>query len=349
MVEKTKIDYTAAGVNIDAGNEAVRRIKPVVQGTYTPAVLSELGGFGAFYDLAAIQREYRRPVLVQSIDGVGTKIAVARLMNKFDTVGQDLVSACCNDIVVSGARPLTLLDYIACDRLSPAVVAEIVSGLATACRAAGVALVGGETAEMPGTYRPGEYDLAGIVTGVAEHDRIITGAAIRPGDRLLGLASSGLHTNGYSLARKLLFESGGYTVDSRPAELEQTVGLTLLEPHLDYTVPILKLLAEDLPLHGMAHITGGGFIDNIPRVLPPDCAAEIATGRWPVPLIFGLLRRLGNLNDNDLYRTFNMGIGMALAVPPEAEEAVHTTLAHYGSVAYPIGRVTAGNRAVRLV
>ncbi|MFH1853145.1 MAG: phosphoribosylformylglycinamidine cyclo-ligase [Candidatus Neomarinimicrobiota bacterium] len=350
MADKPKIDYKSAGVNIDAGNEAVARIKTAVHSTYTPAVLSELGSFGSFFDLTTIIRDYRQPVLVQSIDGVGTKIIIARLMNKYDTIGRDLVSACANDILVHGARPLTFLDYIANDRLDPAVVEAIVSGMAAACRETGVALVGGETAEMPDTYRRGENDLVGIVTGVVERDKIINGSAIRPGDVLIGIESSGLHTNGYSLARKLVFEVGGFTVDSCPPELDRSVGETLLEPHLNYTALVLGLIDAGIAINGIAHITGGGFIDNLPRVLPADCAAEIRLGSWPMQPVFPFLQGLGNLDAYEMYRTFNMGIGLIMAVPQStAAQALEQISAITNFNAGLIGRVVAGRREIKLI
>lgn len=350
MSEKPKIDYKSAGVNIDAGNETVARIKAAVHSTYTPAVLSELGSFGSFFDLTAIIRDYRQPVLVQSIDGVGTKIIIARLMNKYDTIGRDLVSACVNDILVHGARPLTFLDYIANDRLDPAVVEAIVGGMAAACRETGIALVGGETAEMPDTYRRGENDLVGIVTGVVEREKIINGSAIRPGDVLIGIESSGLHTNGYSLARKLVFEVGGFTVESRPPELDRSVGETLLEPHHNYTALVLGLIQAGISINGIAHITGGGFIDNLPRVLPQDCAAEIRLGSWQMPPVFPFLQRLGNLDDFEMYRTFNMGIGLVLAVPAAKSDRIFDLIKNNTDLqAWKIGQIITGDRQVLLL
>ncbi|NOZ02995.1 MAG: phosphoribosylformylglycinamidine cyclo-ligase, partial [FCB group bacterium] len=287
------VSYKSAGVDIDAGNEAVERIKQVVAGTHSAAVLTGIGGFGSLFDLKALLQDYSHPVMVQSIDGVGTKTIIARLVGKYDTIGIDLLSACCNDIIVLGARPLTFLDYIANDRLNPDIIENIVSGLAAACRSIGVSLVGGETAEMPDTYLPGEHDLVGVVTGIVEKSRIITGESITPGDVVLGLPSSGLHTNGYSLARKLFFEVGGYTVDSIPPELGKSVGETLLEPHINYTRHISSLLEKDIEIKGMAHITGGGLLENIPRILPEGCAVELQKGSWPIPPVFTLMQQLG--------------------------------------------------------
>ncbi len=344
-----KIDYKSAGVNIDAGNEAVDRIKSKVQSTYTSAVLSELGGFGSFYDLSSVIKNYTHPVMVQSIDGVGTKIIVARLMQNYSTIGHDLMSACCNDIIVHGARPLTFLDYIANDRLEPVIVEAIVSGIADACRKIGVSLVGGETAEMPDTYLPGENDLVGIVTGVVEKAKIIDGSAIRPGDVLIGVESSGLHTNGYSLARKLFFDVGKYTVNTSLPELDRTVGETLLEPHINYTIPVLGLLDIGVPVNGIAHITGGGFRENIPRVLPETCAAEIRLGSWEIPPVFPLLQELGNLETTEMYRTFNMGIGLALVVPEAEADLILEKIGNSDLQAWRLGSIISGNRQIHLI
>ncbi|HEX4044846.1 MAG TPA: phosphoribosylformylglycinamidine cyclo-ligase [Gammaproteobacteria bacterium] len=345
----TGVDYKSAGVDIAAGNEAVRRIKHAVESTFSPQVLTGIGSFGAMFDLAPLLQHYRHPVLVQSIDGVGTKMMVATSMQKFDTIGMDLVSATTNDIIVLGATPLTLLDYIANDRLNPAVVEQIVQGMAQACRENGIALVGGETAEMPGTYLPGEHDLAGVITGVVEKDKAILGKDIVPGDVVMAFPASGLHTNGYSLARKLFFEIGGYTVHSTLPRLSKSVGETLLEPHINYTKPVLHLLAKQIPIKGMAHITGGGVLENIPRVLPAHCAVEINKGICPVLPVFEVLRELGQLNETELYRTFNMGIGLVMIVPAEAISAMRTALDDFPSFPlYEIGRVVSGKPSVQL-
>jgi phosphoribosylformylglycinamidine cyclo-ligase len=337
------ISYKTAGVDIEAGNEAVQRIKQAVESTFSPQVLTNIGSFGAMYDLKAIASQYQHPVLVQSIDGVGTKMMVAKMMQKFDTIGIDLVSATTNDIIVLGATPLTLLDYIANDRLNPTIIEQIVHGMANACRENGISLVGGETAEMPGTYLPGEHDLVGVITGVVEKDKAILGKDIQPGDVLMAFPSSGLHTNGYSLARKLLFEIGQYNVDSCLPELTQSIGETLLTPHINYTRPVLGLLAEHIPIKGMAHITGGGVLENIPRILPAGCAVEINKQACPILPIFSLLRRLGSLEDAEMYRTFNMGIGLVMIVPPAAVSKMQTNLP-----LYQIGQVVSGEQTVRL-
>jgi phosphoribosylformylglycinamidine cyclo-ligase len=309
------IDYRSAGVDIAAGNEAVKRIKKSVESTFSNAVLTELGSFGSLFDLADIMRDYQHPVLVQSIDGVGTKIMIASMMQKYDTIGADLVSATTNDIIVLGAKPLTLLDYIANDKLNPSIVEQIVLGMVKACRENHISLVGGETAEMPGTYLPGEHDLVGIITGVVEKNKIILGKNIFPGDSVLALTSSGLHTNGYSLARKLFFEIGKFSVDSMLPEWKCTLGEVLLEPHINYTRPILHLLQNDVAIKGMAHITGGGLLENIPRILPEGCLVEIKKNSWPEQAVFSVLRDLGQLNDAEMYRTFNMGVGLVMILP----------------------------------
>ncbi len=342
------VSYKSAGVDIDAGNEAVERIKKVVASTHSAAVLTGIGSFGSLFDLKALLQDYSHPVLVQSIDGVGTKTIIARLVGKFDTIGIDLLSACCNDIIVMGARPLTFLDYIANDKLNADIVEDIVSGLAKACRSIGVSLVGGETAEMPDTYLPGEHDLVGVVTGIVEKNRIITGKSIEPGDVVLGLPSSGLHTNGYSLARKLFFEVGGYTVDSVPPELGTSVGEVLLEPHINYTNHISTLLENNIAIKGVAHITGGGLLENIPRILPEGCAVELYRGSWPVPPVFSLMQQLGNLREKELFRTFNMGIGMVIIVSPASELSVRNQL-HDLCPVLRIGAVTGGSGAVTIV
>lgn len=344
------IDYKAAGVDIAAGNEAVRRIKKAVESTFSPQVLTDLGGFGAMYDLKPLMTQYRHPVLVQSIDGVGTKMMVAKMLQKFDTIGMDLVSATANDIIVLGAKPLTLLDYIANDKLHPEIIEKIVLGMVKACRDNDIALVGGETAEMPGTYLPGEHDLVGIITGVVEKDQAILGKHIAVGDIVLAFPSSGLHTNGYSLARKLFFEVGGCTVHTMLPELSQSVGETLLAPHLNYTRPVLTMLANHVPIKGMAHITGGGVLENIPRILPAACAVEIRKAACPVLPVFQVLNQLGKLEDSEAYRTFNMGIGLIMVVSPEALPAMQQILKQFPDYPlYEVGQVVSGQREVRLI
>ena len=332
-----KIYYKSAGVNIDAGNEAVDRIKDKVESTFTPNVIAGLGSFGSLYDLKPILEAYNNPVMVQSIDGVGTKTIIARKMGKFDTIGIDLLSACANDILVMGARPLTFLDYIANDKLSPDIVEEIISGMVKACKDTGVSLVGGETAEMPDTYLPGEHDLVGVITGVVEKDKIITGESIKPGDVVLGLPSNGPHTNGYSFARKLFFDVGGYSVNDIIPELEKSVGLTLLKPHINYTNHVFAMLDAGVEVKGIAHITGGGLIENIPRILPDGCGVEIQKESWPALPIFGVMQSIGDVDEDEMYRAFNMGIGMVFIVNPADMDATKSLME-----TYKIGTVISG-------
>lgn len=341
---KNKMDYKSAGVDIDAGNEAVKRIKKGVRSTFTTNVLTGLGSFGSLYDLKSILDDYVNPVLVQSIDGVGTKTIIARKLGKFNTIGVDLLSACANDILVMGARPLTFLDYIANDKLRPDTIEEIVSGMVKACRDTGVSLVGGETAEMPDTYLPGEHDLVGVITGVVEKDKIITGETIQPGDVVLGLPSSGLHTNGYSLARKLFFEMGGYDVNDTIPELEKSVGLTLLEPHINYTNHVFGVLDKEIGVKGIAHITGGGLVENIPRILPDGCDVEIHKGSWPSIPIFNVMQSIGNVDENEMYRTFNMGIGMIIIAAPDQVNSIKKIID-----VHEIGFVFAGGNQVNII
>lgn len=346
----TTVDYKSAGVDIEAGNEAVRRIKTAVESTFSPRVLTGIGSFGAMYDLKPLLAEYRHPVLVQSIDGVGTKMMVAKMMQKFDTIGIDLVSATTNDIIVLGAKPLTLLDYIANDRLKPEIIEQILQGMVKACRENDISLVGGETAEMPGTYLPGEHDLVGVITGVVEKEEAVLGHTICPGDCVVAFASSGLHTNGYSLARKLFFDVGGYTVDSCLPDFSHTLGEELLTPHINYTRPVLHLLSQKIPIKGMAHISGGGLLENVPRVLPKGCGVEMAKTAWPVLPVFEVMRKLGRLSDNEIYRAFNMGVGLVMIVPPEAVSVMREALQVFPAFPlYEIGVVVGGERQVRII
>jgi phosphoribosylformylglycinamidine cyclo-ligase len=342
-----KIDYKSAGVNIDAGNEAVNRIKDGVKSTFTSNVLTGIGSFGSLYDLKPILENYDNPVMVQSIDGVGTKTIIARKLGKFDTIGIDLLSAAANDILVMGARPLTFLDYIANDKLNPEIVEEIVSGMVKACKETNVSLVGGETAEMPDTYLPGEHDLVGIITGVVEKEKIITGKNIKPGDVLLGLPSNGLHTNGYSFARKLFFEIGGYDVNNTIPELEKSIGLTLLEPHINYTNHVFATLDAGIDVKGIAHITGGGLIENIPRILPDGCGVEIKKDSWPNIPVFDVMQSIGDVDEDEMYRAFNMGIGMTLVVSPDDIGAVTDALKDLTDV-YEVGFVVSGEKHVSI-
>jgi phosphoribosylformylglycinamidine cyclo-ligase len=342
-----KIDYKSAGVDIDAGNEAVARIKDGVKSTFTSSVLTGIGSFGSLYDLKPILENYDNPVMVQSIDGVGTKTIIARKLGKFDTIGIDLLSAAANDILVMGARPLTFLDYIANEKLNPKTIEEIVSGMVKACKSTGVSLVGGETAEMPDTYLPGEHDLVGIITGVVEKEKIITGENIKPDHVVLGLPSSGLHTNGYSFARKLFFEIGGYDVNDTIPELEKSIGLTLLEPHINYTNHVFATLDAGIDVKGIAHITGGGLVENIPRILPDGCGVEIQKGSWPNIPVFDVMQSIGDVDENEMYRAFNMGIGMTFIVSPDDIGAVIDALKDLTDV-YEIGSVVNAENKVLL-
>lgn len=315
MSSKPVIRYADAGVNIDEADRAVASIKKLAKSTFTKGVLTGIGSFGAMYELA----KYKNPVLISSADGVGTKLKVAQMAGKHDSIGEDLVNHCVNDIMVQGATPLFFLDYFAVGKLDADVCAQVVAGLARGCKANGCALIGGETAEMPGFYAPGEYDVAGFIVGAAEKKKLLTGDKVKAGDVLIGLPSTGLHTNGYSLARKLIFETAGWTIDTYVPELGATAGDALLAVHKSYKKPMEALLEEGI-LHAAAHITGGGMTGNIPRVLPKGLAARIQIGSWEVPPLFDLLRRLGNMPEDDWRRTLNCGIGMVLVVPSRAVE-----------------------------
>ena len=340
-----KINYKSAGVDIDAGNIAVELIKDKVKSTFSKDVLTGIGSFGSLFSLKSVIEECKNPVMVQSIDGVGTKTIIARKMKNFNTIGIDLVSACANDILVMGAKPVTFLDYIANDRLNPETVSEIVAGMVTACKETGVSLVGGETAEMPDTYLPGEHDLVGIITGVVEKEKIITGETIEPGDVVLGLPSSGLHTNGYSFARKLFFEIGGYDVNDTIPELEKSVGLTLLEPHINYTNHVFTALDAGIDVKGIAHITGGGLVENIPRILPDGCGLDIKKGSWPILPVFDVMQSLGDVEEDEMFRAFNMGIGMVFIVSPSDVGSIKDVLKDQAGV-FEIGAVVSGNNRV---
>lgn len=335
----TKIDYKSAGVDIEAGNTAVELIKGGVKSTFTSNVLTGLGSFGSLFDLKPILNDYNNPVLVQSIDGVGTKTIIARKLNKFDTIGIDLLSAAANDILVMGAKPLTFLDYIANDKLKPETIKEIVSGMIVACRQTGVSLVGGETAEMPDTYLPGEHDLVGVITGIVDKSKIITGKSIKEGDLIVGLPSNGLHTNGYSLARKIFFDISDFNVQDKIDNLEKNLGLTLLEPHINYTNPVLSTIEAGIAIKGIAHITGGGLVENIPRVLPNGLGAQINKGSWPILPIFKLMQSIGNLDESEMYKAFNMGLGMVFIIDPKDKQVLKNHLLQY-TESYLIGSVS---------
>lgn len=342
--------YTQSGVNIDAGNEVVRRIKDSVTSTHTKEVVTGIGHFGGLYDLGEILKSYKNPILVQSIDGVGTKLLVARMMNKYDSVGEDMVGHSCGDILAMGARPLTFLDYVANEKLVPEEMEQIVAGMAKSCKEAGVSIVGGETAEMPGVYMKGEHDIAGCITGIVEKDKIITGEKIKEGDILIGFASSGLHTNGFSLARKLIFEKASHKVTDSVVELGETVGEALLKVHTNYTKPVLDILDNNIDVHGIAHITGGGFIENIPRILSKNLDTEIKLGSWPVLPIFSYMQKIGNVDREEMYKVFNMGIGLILVIPSNQKIKVEEVLkSHKNFNIYEIGKIINGSGITKLI
>lgn len=334
MGSSTTIRYTDAGVSIDEADRAVKRIRAYARGTFTPGVLTDIGSFGGGFRLG----KYKEPVLVSSADGVGTKIKVAIMADRHDTIGEDLVNHCVNDIMVQGARPLFFLDYFAAGKLNALVTADVVKGVARGCKANGCALIGGETAEMPGLYADGDYDLAGFIVGAVEKKKMLTGKSVRAGDLLIGLPSSGLHTNGYSLARKLFFDVAGYKVSSMVSELGRTVADELLKVHLSYNRAMSALMDRGL-LKAAAHITGGGITDNLPRVLPSGLAAEIDTNSWSVPRVFTLLKELGQMPDDDWRRTLNCGIGMICVVAAKDQGAVLKVLKSIRQKNHIIGRV----------
>ncbi|MEO5656990.1 MAG: phosphoribosylformylglycinamidine cyclo-ligase [Nitrospiria bacterium] len=336
--------YRQAGVDIEAGDRVVELIKPLVKSTFRPEVMADLGGFAGLFRLDTAR--YREPVLVSGTDGVGTKLKIANLVNRHDTIGIDLVAMCVNDILVCGAEPLFFLDYFATGKLEPLRARDVIKGIADGCREAGCALIGGETAEMPSMYAEGDYDLAGFAVGVVERSRLIDGAAIVPGDVVIGLASSGLHSNGYSLVRKLLFETEGLAVDDRIPELDGLLGATLLTPTRIYVRTVLALMRE-FPLKGMAHITGGGITENLPRVLPDGCSAIIERARWTPAPIFRWLQSRGRIPDDDMYRTFNMGLGLLLVVAAEQADRVRAAAEALGEGATIVGRIAPGEPWVR--
>ncbi|MEA3318472.1 MAG: phosphoribosylformylglycinamidine cyclo-ligase [Bacillota bacterium] len=331
--------YKQAGVDIEAGYEAVTRMKKHVARTMRPEVMGGLGGFGGLFDLSAVN--VKNPVLVSGTDGVGTKLMLAFQLDKHDTIGVDAVAMCVNDVVVQGAEPLYFLDYIACGKAVPERIESIVKGIADGCEQAGCALVGGETAEMPGMYDDTEYDLAGFTVGVVEKERLINGSKIEPGNVLIGLSSSGIHSNGYSLVRKIVFEKGKLDLDKKYDGFEGALGEELLTPTKIYVKPILEVLKK-YDINGMAHITGGGFIENIPRMLPEGLQAEVDYGTWPIPPIFDLLQEVGELDRKEMFNIFNMGIGMVLAINEEILPEVVQILEANGEKAYLIGRVKEG-------
>jgi phosphoribosylformylglycinamidine cyclo-ligase len=338
-----QITYADAGVDITRGNKTKQRIKYLAHKTFTRGVLSEIGGFGGLFALD--KKKFKDPVLVSSVDGVGTKLKVAFEMDAHHTVGADLVNHCVNDIAVQGATPMFFMDYFATGQLDPEIAEKVIAGISEACKHNGCALLGGETAEMPGFYPQGEYDLAGFIVGVVDRERIVTGKNVEVGDVLIGLPSNGLHTNGYSLARKLLFGVAGYSPDTYVNEMKAKVGNELMRTHKSYW-PILRRLLDADCVNAMAHITGGGITENLPRVLPKGTAAIVEMGKWPVLPIFSHLQKLGNIEHAEMMRTFNMGIGMIVVVPSKKFKKVMTLLDRIGEKGYTIGRIVKGERTV---
>jgi len=338
-----QITYADAGVDITRGNKTKQRIKYLAHKTFTRGVLSEIGGFGGLFALD--KKKFKDPVLVSSVDGVGTKLKVAFEMDAHHTVGADLVNHCVNDIAVQGATPMFFMDYFATGQLDPEIAEKVIAGISEACKHNGCALLGGETAEMPGFYPQGEYDLAGFILGVVDRERIVTGKNVEVGDVLIGLPSNGLHTNGYSLARKLLFGVAGYSPDTYVNEMKAKVGNELMRTHKSYW-PILRRLLDADCVSALAHITGGGITENLPRVLPKGTAAIVEMGKWPVLPIFSHLQKLGNIEHAEMMRTFNMGIGMIVVVPSKKFKKVMTLLDRIGEKGYTIGRIVKGERTV---
>lgn len=338
-MQKEKLTYAEAGVSIDKGNESVEKIKPFVKSTFRKEVLTELGGFGGLFALD--KDKYEEPVLVSGTDGVGTKLKLAFSMNKHDTIGIDAVAMCVNDIIVTGAEPLFFLDYLAVGKLEPDQVAEVVKGVAEGCKAAGCALIGGETAEMPGFYPEGEYDVAGFAVGIVDKKKIINGRDIQEGDLILGLPSSGLHSNGFSLARKVLFERGVLQTDSYIEAAGKSLGAMLLEPTRIYVKTVLQLI-ERAEIKGLAHITGGGLIENIPRILPEGLAAHVDSKTFPKPEIFDFIQEIGLVDDEEMYRVFNMGIGMVIVASAQEAEKIEKACKELGEDVYRIGKIVSG-------
>lgn len=338
--------YKSAGVDIEAGDEAVYRLKDYAKSTYTPDVLTDVGSFGGMFRLDT--RGMSEPVLVSSIDSVGTKVKIASMMDRYDTIGADIVNHCVNDVLVQGARPLFFLDYYATSKLRPEMAADVVKGMAAACIDAGCALIGGEIAEMPGVYLEGEFDVAGCVVGIVDRAKIIDGSRVEPGDVVIGIASSGPHTNGFSLVRKVLFEDNDYRIDQYVPELGAVLGDVLLAPHRCYFRSVYPIL-EGYGVHAMAHLTGGGFYNNIPRVLPLDCQVTVERRNWAVPPIFQLLQEKGNIDHTEMHRTFNMGIGLVLIIAKERSIEAVDRLNEAGETAWMIGEVHKGGREVTVI
>jgi len=339
--------YAAAGVDIDLGNKVKSTLPQLLASTHRPEVLGKVGGFGGLFALDV--KKYRQPVLVSSADGVGTKLKIAFAMDRHDTVGQDLVNHCVNDIAVLGAEPLFFLDYIGTGKLEPHVFTELIGGFARACAENRCSLIGGETAQMPGFYQKGEYDVSGTIVGVVEKSLMLDGRKIKPGDAVIGMASSGLHTNGYSLARKIFFEKLKLKPKSRVAELGNTIGDELLKVHVSYGMLAQKLLKKNFGVKGLAHITGGGFVDNIPRVLPSNCDVIVRKGTWDVLPLFKMIEEKGGVDDDELYEVFNMGIGMTVIVPGEKADAALAFIRAQKQKAWIIGEVTRGTGVAKVV
>jgi len=331
-VPEDRGSYESAGVSIDRGERTVDLMRSAVEGTHGPEVIGGPGGFAGLYALAGM----REPVLASTIDGIGTKVLVAREMGRFETLGADIVNHCANDVLATGARPLFFLDYVGTGRLDPEAVASMVRGAAEACRAFGIALIGGETAEMPGLYGEGDFDVVGVCMGACEREEVLTGDEVRPGDAVIGLASSGLHTNGYTLARKVV-EDAGLSYDDAPEQLDRSVGEAYLEPHRAY-VREIQALRERIEVRGMAHITGGGLVGNLPRALG-GLGAELDPGSWREPAVFGLIRSLGNISEDEMRRVFNLGVGFCAVVAPEDAERGVETLRTSGCEAWRMGTV----------
>lgn len=343
------IDYKSAGVDIEAGNEAVRRIKSHTASTHSTAVLTGVGSFGTLFSLREALAGMSDPVMVQSTDGVGTKTKVTVMAGRYEDLGRDLVAAVAGDIAVMGATPLTFLDYLGFHKTDPAIVEQLVRGMSAACRDASIALVGGETAEMPAVYAKGDLDVVGFVTGVVDRERMITGANIQPGDVLYAVNSSGLHTNGFSLARKLIFDIGKFKIDAKPEALGgKSLADVLLEPHANYVAPVRSILAAGIPVKGMAHITGGGLVENVPRILPEGLGALIDRATWKPQPIFEMMHKLGNIAEVEMYRTFNMGVGLVIAAPAGLLDDLTGALAAFPALrVWEVGRVEASTSGVR--
>ncbi|KAB3534437.1 phosphoribosylformylglycinamidine cyclo-ligase [Alkaliphilus pronyensis] len=340
-----KLNYSTAGVNVDEGQRAVDLMKEHVKSTFTPQVLTDIGGFGGLFALDL--KDIKEPILVSGTDGVGTKLKIAFMTDRHDTIGMDCVAMCVNDILCQGAKPLFFLDYIATGKLKAEKAAEIVKGIAAGCKEAGCSLIGGETAEMPGFYGDGEYDVAGFAVGIVDKKNIITGANIKAGDIVIGLPSSGVHSNGYSLVRKLFFDIKGFNIDSRVDGLDKSIGEELLTPTKIYVKSVLKAMKK-VEIKGIAHITGGGFYENLPRILPQNTNINIRLGSWPIPSIFNIIQSYGNVEAADMYKTFNMGIGMMLVVNKEDVKIAMGSLQEAGEKPYEIGTITEGKRQVVL-